>query len=72
MVESITDYAEEELNFDTYTLEPYETNRRVRGGYRVLGMTSIQRFIVSLLLLISVSAFGVIVLAHAEKVALVF
>jgi len=70
MVESIADFAEEELNFDQYKLDPYETFQRVRGGYRVLGMTSIQRFFVSLLLLIAVLAFGTIVLVYSEKLAL--
>lgn len=72
MVESITNFAEEELNFDEYKLDAYETYQRVRGGYRVLGMTSIQRFFMSLLLLIAVFAFGAIVLAYSDKLALVF
>ena len=70
MVSSITDFSEEELNFDEYKLDAYETYQRVRGGYRKLGMTSIQRFFMSLLLLTAVLAFGTIVLVYLQKMAL--
>ncbi len=71
MVESIMDVAEEELDFDQYKLDPYETYQRARRGHRVLGMTSGQRLFGALLLLIAVLAFGAIVLIYSEKVALI-
>ena len=70
MVEGIVDVAEEKLNFDEYKLDVYETFQRVQGGYRVLGMTSSQRFLVSLFLLVAVLAFGTIVLVYSQKMVL--
>lgn len=70
MVESIVDFAEEELNFDEYKLDAYETFQRVQGGYRILGLTSSRRFFVSLLLLVAVLAFGTIVLVYSQKMTL--
>ncbi len=69
MYDELRDLAKKAEEAD-YVEDPYEDNDRELKQGRFLGMTSAQRFVVSLMLLASVVVIGAMCLIVTEKMAI--